>query len=245
MRVSRAKRWASAVCGAVLAITGVTASADELGDLRDTQKKILERLDAQDKVLQQILQKVQSMPAGGRPGVDPNKVYDIPIAESPIKGPKKAKVTLVEFSDFQCPFCSRATTFANDVLAAFPEDVNLVYKHLPLTQIHPNAMPAAKASIAAQKQGKFWEMHDELFKIYNQLTPENITKAAETLKLDMTKFAKDRDDPATEKLVQADMKLAQEVAVSGTPTFFLAGKRLTTRDIAVVKTLIEEQLKKK
>jgi len=237
------KRWGAVLCGTLLAITPVAVSADETDDVRETQKKILERLDAQDKVLQQILQKVQTMPAG-RPAVDPNKVYELPIADSPIKGPKDAKVVLVEFSDFQCPFCSRATTFANEVQAAFPDDVKLVYKHLPLTQIHPNAMPAAKASIAAQKQGKFWEMHDALFAIYNQLTPENITKAAEKLELDMKQFEKDRDDPATEKQVQADMKLAQDSSVTGTPTFFLQGKRLQTRDVGVVKTMIEEIKKK-
>ena len=76
------------------------ARADELGDIRDTQKRILDRLDSQDKVLQEILKKVQAMPAGRAP-VDPNKIYDIPIAHSPVKGPKGAKVALVEFSDFQ------------------------------------------------------------------------------------------------------------------------------------------------
>lgn len=243
-RVSNGLVAVCVMASAALGFAPRAVFADELGDVRETQKKILERLDAQDKVLQQILQKVQSMPAG-RPAVDPNKVYDIPIADSPIKGPKNARVTLVEFSDFQCPFCSRATTFANEILAAFPKDVKLVYKHLPLTQIHPNAMPAAKASIAAQKQDKFWEMHDALFAVYNQLTPENVTKAAEKLELDMKKFEADRNAPESEKLVQADMKLAQEVGVTGTPTFFLNGKRLSTRDVAVIKTMIEAELKKK
>lgn len=228
-----------------LVLAGATlAPAAELDDVRATQAKILERLDAQDKVLQQILKRLESMPAA-RPAVDPNRVYEIPIAGSAVKGAKDARVTLVEFSDFQCPFCARSTTFADELVAAYPKDLKLVYKHLPLTQIHPNAMPAAKASIAAQNQGKFWEMHDELFAIYKELTPEKIRGVAEKIGLDLATFDADVADPKTEERVRADMKLAQQIAVTGTPTFFLNGKRLTTRDVPTVKGIIDEALKKK
>ena len=220
------------------------APADEMGDIRDTQKRILDRLDAQDKVLQEILKKVQAMPAG-RPAVDPNKVHEIPIADSPIKGDKKAKVAIVEFSDFQCPFCARSAAFTKEVTDAFPKDVKVVYKHLPLTQIHPNAMPAAKASVAAQNQGKFWEMHDELFANYNKLTPENIKAAADKIGLDMKKFDKDMAAPETEKKIQEDMKLAAQIGVTGTPTFFMNGKRMMSREMGLVKGQIEEEMKKK
>ena len=237
----------SRLLAATMAVSAVLftgpAKAAEMDDIKDTQKKILDRLDAQDKVLQEILKKVQTMPAG-RPAIDPNKVYALPIGDSPVKGEKKAKVTIVEFSDFQCPFCSRAVSFVKEVTDAFPKDVKVVYKHLPLTQIHPNAMPAAKASVAAQNQGKFWEMHDELFANYNKLTADNIKASAEKIGLDMKKFEADVADPATEKLIQADMKLAQESAVTGTPTFFLNGKRLMSREMPVVKGLVEEELKK-
>ena len=130
-------------------------------------------------------------------------------------------------------------------MKAFPKDLKFVYKQLPLTQIHPNAMPAAKASVAAQKQDKFWEMHDELFKIYNKLTPDNIKASAEKIGLDMKKFEADMASPEVEKEIQEDMKLAQQSSVSGTPTFFLNGKRLQSRDPTVIKGLIEEELKKK
>jgi protein-disulfide isomerase len=231
---------------ALLLAVATLAPAADLVELRDAQTKILERLDAQDKVLQQILKRLESMPAGGgRPAVDPNRVYELPIAGSAVKGPKDAPVTLVEFSDFQCPFCARSTTFADELVAAYPKDLKLVYKHLPLTQIHPNAMPAAKASVAAQNQGKFWEMHDELFAIYKELTPEKIRGVAEKIGLDLAKFDADLADPKTEARVREDMKLAQDVSVTGTPTFFLNGKRLTTRDVPTVKSLIDEALKKK
>ena len=232
-----------ALLAAALGLSLVAVSPVRADD--DVQKKILERLDAQDKVLQQILQKLNSMPAGGgRPSIDPNKVYTLPIADSPVKGPKGAKVAIVEFSDFQCPFCARSTAFTKEVTDAFPKDVKVVYKHLPLTQIHPNAMPAAKASVAAQNQGKFWEMHDELFANYNKLTAENIKASAEKIGLDIKKFEADLADPETEKKVQADMKLAAESAVTGTPTFFLNGKRLMSREMPVVKGLVEDELKK-
>ena len=238
MVASRFALAALAMAGTLF--VGPATAADD-----DFQKKILERLNAQDKVLQEILKKVQAMPAGGgRPAIDPNKVYTLPVGDSPVKGDKKAKVTITEFSDFQCPFCARAVTFVNDVSKEFPKDVKVVYKHLPLTQIHPNAMPAAKAAVAAQNQDKFWEMHDELFANYNKLTPENIKAAAEKIGLDMKKFEADMAAPDTEKKIQADMKLAAESAVTGTPTFFMNGKRMMSREMPVVKGQIEEELKK-
>ncbi|MGH7803978.1 MAG: DsbA family protein [Candidatus Binatia bacterium] len=226
-------------------VSAGAANAAEIDEIRETQKKILERLDGQDKVLQQILQKVQALPAGGRAAVDPNKVYTLPVGDSPFKGDKKAKVTIVEFSDFQCPFCARSTSFVKELNEAFPKDVKIVYKHLPLTQIHPNAMPAAKAAVAAQNQDKFWEMHDELFVNYNKLTPDNIKASAEKIGLDMKKFEADMSSSDTEKKIQADMKLAAESGVTGTPTFFMDGKRMQSREVPVVKTQIEEALKKK
>jgi protein-disulfide isomerase len=238
-------RFAFPILGLLLAVATL-APAAELDDVRDAQKRILERLDAQDRVLEQILKRLESMPArGGRPAIDPNRVHEIPLARSAVKGPEDARVTLVEFSDFQCPFCARATAFADELVAAYPKDLKLVYKHLPLTQIHPNAMPAAKASVAAQNQGKFWEMHDGLFAIYKELTPEKIRGVAEKIGLDLAKFDADLADPETEARVREDMKLAQDVSVSGTPTFFLNGKRLTTRDVPTVKGMIDEALKKR
>lgn len=242
----RSSRFVLVAVALIAMLVAGSATAAEIDEVRDTQKKILDRLDAQDKVLQEILKKVQALPAGGgRAAVDPNKVYTLPIGDSPVKGDKKAKVAIVEFSDFQCPFCARSMAFVKEVTDAFPKDVKVVYKHLPLTQIHPNAMPAAKASVAAQNQDKFWEMHDELFANYNKLTPENIKASAEKIGLDMKKFEADSASPDTEKKIQADMKLAAESAVTGTPTFFMNGKRMMSREMPVVKTQIEEELKKK
>jgi len=88
---------------------------------------------------------------------------EVKVGDSPSIGPKDAKVTIVEFSDFECPFCSRAYGTVKQIQSAYPKDVRIVYKNLPLTNLHPNAQKAAEASVCAQDQGKFWEMHDKIF----------------------------------------------------------------------------------
>lgn len=105
---------------------------------------------------------------------DPNNLafnpapQEVSAGNAPSKGAKDAKVTIIEYSDFECPFCQRAFTTVEEVLKAYPNDVKLVYKHLPLTSIHPNAQPAAEASLCALDQGKFWEMHDKMFLVQAQ-----------------------------------------------------------------------------
>ena len=100
---------------------------------------------------------------------DPNNLAfnptpkEVTVGNAPTKGPKNAKVTIIEYSDFECPFCQRAFTTVEEVMKAYPKDVKLVYKQLPLTSIHPNAQKAAEASLCALDQGKFWEMHDKMF----------------------------------------------------------------------------------
>jgi len=233
----------------ILSLVAITAAAparaSELSEIRDMQKKILERLDGQDKVLKDIQSKLASQ-GGGRPQIDPNKIYDIPLGGSAIRGPKNARVTLVEFSDFQCPFCAQTTPIIEQVLAAYPKDVRLVYKQFPLEQIHPNALPAAKATIAARNQGKFWEMHDELFKISRNLAADEIRKKAELLGLDLKKFDTDMTAPETEKAVRDELAQGRSADVSGTPTLFVNGKRVPSqnRSVEAIKGMIDEALKK-
>jgi protein-disulfide isomerase len=223
------------------------ARASDLSEIKETQKQILQRLDEQDKVLKDIQTKLQQMPATAvaRPQVDPNKIYQIALGNSAIRGPKAAPVTIVEFSDFQCPFCAQSTGLVDEVLAAYPTNVRFVYKQFPLEQIHPNAMNAAKASIAARNQGKFWEMHDELFKISKNLTMDEIRKKAELLGLDMKKFDADFASPETEKIVRDDLELGRTVDVQGTPTFFINGKRVlgTNRSLEGMKSMVDDALK--
>ncbi len=133
----------------------------------------------------------------------------------------------------------------DQVLAAYPKEVRFVYKQFPLEQIHANAMNAAKASVAAGNQGKFWEMHDELFKISRNLALDEIRAKAELLGLDMKKFDADMASAETEKIVREDLDLGRSVDVTGTPTFFLNGKRVpaTGRSLDGMKALVDEALK--
>jgi protein-disulfide isomerase len=133
----------------------------------------------------------------------------------------------------------------DQVLQAFPKDVRFVYKQFPLEQIHPNALNAAKAHVAAGNQGKYWEMHDELFKISRNLSMDEIRKKAEMIGLDLKKFDKDMADPETEKTVRADLEAGRTSGVSGTPTMFLNGRRVMNRSLDGIKAMVEEELKKK
>ena len=133
----------------------------------------------------------------------------------------------------------------DQVLKAYPNEVKFVYKELPLTSIHQNALNAAKAVVAAQKQGKFWEMHDKLFANQRALLPDNLKQYAQEIGLDVAKFEKDMTSPEVQKQIDADMKLAQDAEVRGTPTMFLNGKRVMNRSFEGLKQMIDEALKQK
>ncbi len=163
---------------------------------------------------------------------------------SPVKGPKDAKVTIIEFSDFQCPFCKRGYQTMEEVAKAYPKDVKIVFKHYPLP-FHPQATPAAKASWAAQQQGKFWEFHNELFENQNQLGDAFYTATATKLGLDLKKFEADRKSDAAEKAVQADADLGQKNGIEGTPGFFVGGVQVEgAQPIENFKKIIDRLLNK-
>jgi len=132
----------------------------------------------------------------------------------------------------------------DQLLAAYPKDLRFVYKQMPLTQIHKNAMNASKATVAATQQGKNWEMHDELFKIYNNLGLDEIKKVAEKLGLDMKRFETDMNSAETDKVIKDDLAMAQATGVASTPTFFINGKIVTNRSFEGMKAMVEEELKK-
>lgn len=146
----------------------------------------------------------------------------VPAGNSPVKGPKDAPITIIEFSDFQCPYCSRANTTVEQILEAYPKEVKVVFKNLPLG-FHKEADPAARAALAANKQGKFWEFHDKLFENQAKLSSSLYKEIAKDLKLDLTKFEEDMNSKEIKDQVKADTELAREVGISGTPGFFVNG----------------------
>jgi protein-disulfide isomerase len=144
------------------------------------------------------------------------------IAGSPTLG--KGKAVLIEFSDFQCPFCAKARDNVKQFMDQRSADVTLVYKHLPLNQIHPEATPAAKSAWAAQQQGKFWPFHDALFTGQKQLGDSFYQATAKQLGLDMAKFNRDRASKAAEAAIRQDTDLATKLGLNGTPAFILNGE---------------------
>lgn len=144
------------------------------------------------------------------------------IGTSPTTGAKAGKVLLVEFSDFQCPYCSKAHAILQPFMAKHSDVVTLVYKHFPLTSLHAEAMPAAKASWAASQQGKFWEFHDALFTHQDQLGEPFYQATAKALSLNLKRFERDRT--IAEAAIQQDIDLGQKLGLSGTPFFVMNGE---------------------
>lgn len=164
---------------------------------------------------------------------------DIKIGSSPVKGKDSAKITVIEFSDFQCPFCKRGKDTMDDLAKAYPDDVKIVFKNLPLP-FHPQAKPAAVAALAAGEQGKFWEYHDLLFDNQDALGEELYEKLANQLELDVEKFKKDMASEKFQKQVADDMAIATELGVRGTPGFFVNGVQVRgARPLPYFKDLVE------
>lgn len=175
--------------------------------------------------------------------LSPDKAKEMAAGDLPAFGPKDAEVTIVEFSDFQCPYCSRAAEVAEKVRDEYGDEVRFVFRQYPLP-MHPQARDAAKAALAANAQGKFWEYHDKLFENQKKLDSESLQKYASEVGLDEDQFQKALEEDEAAEQIDADMKIGQEVNVSGTPTMFLNGERVANpTDFEVVSEMIEKELK--
>ncbi|HAC62600.1 MAG TPA: disulfide bond formation protein DsbA [Cyanothece sp. UBA12306] len=146
------------------------------------------------------------------------------IGDSPVTGAEDSKIVLLEFSDFQCPFCSQADAIVKEFMAKHQDEVAFTYKHFPLISIHPQAQLAAEASWAAQQQGKFWEYHDGLFENQDKLGEEFYLELAENLNLDLELFDRDRNSFAAKSAISEDLKIAQILGLNGTPFFAFNGQ---------------------
>ncbi|HEY3827228.1 MAG TPA: thioredoxin domain-containing protein [Bryobacteraceae bacterium] len=178
---------------------------------------------------------------------EPPPVLEDPVKISlngdPAKGPETAKVTIVEFSDFQCPFCSVAVAQANAIVKQFPKDVRLVFKQFPLDS-HRDAEFGAEAALAAQAQGKFWEMHDLLYGGFPDLSRRTVMNYAHKLGLDINRFTSDVDSHKFQSRVHSEEQEGEVAGVGGTPTFFINGRKYNgVFDVASVAPLIKKELK--
>lgn len=164
-------------------------------------------------------------------------------------GTASAQVTLVEFADFQCPYCKNYEPALAQVRAEYADDIEFIYKHFPLVNAHQNAKPAAIAAEAAGRQGKFWEFHDLLYEKQEEWSvlpnvQEKFVEYASSLELDVDQFAADLKDKTLEDAVNAQHDEGVTAGVSGTPTFFLNGKRTEfAQDFSSFKEKIDAVLK--
>lgn len=158
-------------------------------------------------------------------------------ADAHIKGAtESAKFTIVEFSDFQCPACATMSGPVAALVEQYKSNTRLVYRHFPLLSIHKNAYLAASAGEAAARQGKFWEMHDQLFATQNEWKSDAdpadfFTALAKDLGMNEEQFAADLKSDAVKSLVDRDLNLSSELSLASTPTFYLNGKKMDLSEI--------------
>ncbi|MEO7143191.1 MAG: thioredoxin domain-containing protein [Bryobacteraceae bacterium] len=215
-------------CGVSRPLAAMVVKEARTGKNADAVKTVIENSDIVKK-------------AGQPPPILENAVK-VPIDGAPAIGPPGARVTLVEFSDFECPYCSKAVLALAELLKAYPKDVRLVYVQFPL-DMHPHARLAAQAALAANAQGKFWEMHDKLFANFHNLTRAHMITWAGQIGLDTERFTADLDSGKYKAQVQKDVNEGDMLGLSGTPTIFINGQHYNGPiQLAELKPIIEEQL---
>jgi protein-disulfide isomerase len=180
-----------------------------------------------------------------QPGAeDPNALYKISVGDSPVSGSPTAKVTIVEATDFQCPFCSRANGTVKQILATYGKDVRVAIKQNPLS-FHQNAHMAAEAALAAGEQGKYWEMHHKLFDNQQKLDRASLEGYAQELGLDVAKFKAALDAQKFKDRIDAEQKLVVSLGAGGTPAFFVNGRKLVgAQPFERFKQVIDEEIAK-
>jgi protein-disulfide isomerase len=228
-----------------LALVGALAACQPPGG--GGSKELVERIEKLEKKVEALEKKPAGRPAQAEQPPQ-TEAYKIPVGDSPILGKKDAKINVVIFSDYQCPFCSRVDPTLREIVKD-PElaaKVNVVFKQFPLS-FHKDAKPAAKAALAAKDMGgdeKFWAMSEKLYANQRALTPENFVVWAKEIGLDGAKFEKNLkdNDAKYEAIVTADTELGQKAAkVRGTPSIFVNGWELRQRSVDGVKAIVKEK----
>ncbi len=168
------------------------------------------------------------------------------VATRLIRGDAAAPVTVMAFSDYQCPYCIRSEPVLAEVLNRYPEDVRVVYRHFPLDSIHPFARPAAEAAMCAEEQGKFWEYHDGIFALKGKIEEGSLAKVGADIGLDSDALATCMTERRYQEFVQTDFLAGQAAGVTGTPAFFVNGIALKgARDANELSRIVESELARK
>ncbi len=188
----------------------------------------------------------QSPPTSEVPEVNYDNIvrYDVPIDDDPVLGPSDAPITIIEFSDYECPFCKKwhAEVYQR-LLQSYPDEIRLVYRDFPLTNIHPNAVPAAQAANCAHEQGRFWEYHDKLFEGAYGLGEDAYMQYALEVDLNIPSFEQCIAEDRYVEEIQADFDFAAQMGVSSTPTFFINGIALIgAQPFEVFQQVIDAEL---
>ncbi|MBK7951718.1 MAG: thioredoxin domain-containing protein [Deltaproteobacteria bacterium] len=211
---------------------------------------VADSLDRATAQLERATEVLEDMPLaaapGGQPGrpsgPDPRKQYEVELGTAPVRGEKNAKVTIVEWSDFQCPFCNRVVPTLDQIEKEYGDSVQIVFKHLPL-DIHPDARAAHAAAEAAHRQGKFWAMHDRIFQNQRDMRAETLEGYAKAIGLDMDRYRKDVVSDDVKQRIEEDLAQAQKLGVTGTPAFFINGRNLSgAQPFPNFKRMIDEAL---
>jgi protein-disulfide isomerase len=166
----------------------------------------------------------------------------VEVGNGPARGPASAPVTIVEYSDFECPYCGRASATVAEVLKKYPTQVRLVFHHFPLP-IHRSAQLAAKAATCAGEQGKFWEMHDMLFLNQSKLTAPDLLVHANSLGIDGARFTRCMGDDHLDAMLTADHATGESYGVTGTPAFFINGRLVQgAAPLAAFTSVVDDEI---
>ncbi len=232
------------IVGALLVAASVLGSSYFLSRSIDRAAEGLRRVAVEFEGAAGAGGRVAGNPSDGAGRAEPERRYEVEIGQSPVKGAATAPITIVEWSDFQCPFCARVGPTLTQVAKEYGDKVKLVFKHMPLP-MHSNAPAAHAAAEAAHRQGKFWEMHDRIFAAPDQLNAEQFLTYAKELGLDLEQFKLDSASAEVQARIAADAEQAASVGVTGTPAFFINGRFLSgAQPFESFKRMIDEELRK-
>jgi len=233
------------------------AAADKQEELARALERLSQKEDALEGQISQLKKSQEALastvsdlkrPAPAAPSrpssPEAGVLYKVTVGDGAVRGPAGAKITIVEYGDFQCPFCARAAATLRELEQAYPKEIRIVFKHLPLV-FHVHAQAAAQAAEAAGQQGQFWAMADLMFTRDRDLTAEHIDSLAGLLQLDMKRFSAAVEDPKVAAKIKAQAEEAARFGVSGTPSFFINGRYLAgAQPLESFEAAVDRELKR-